>query len=427
MKRNVLLSIAVNLLMFSMISIPAAAQASQEEGYTATTIGDPEIATENLELILKPLFKEELAIEAGAWLKLLREMSGEVNGLLFQAQKAEGEAKTKLTEEAQALRDKQNFLVERINLVLFALEAKGGEVDDYKKYVSEASGFSYSPKSGDINTMWVVITGWLTSETGGIKVAKDLGTFIGYIIAFWILAAILARLTRKALTPLKKTSDLLKDFFVNSVRNITIIVGIVVALPAIGVQPGPVLAAMGIAGFIIGFALQDTLGNFASGIMILFYRPYDIGDVVSVAGVTGKVEAMSLVSTTISTFDNQVMVVPNGSIWGGIITNITGNETRRVDMVFGIGYEDDIAKAQGILEEIINNHPLVLKDPEPVIKLHELADSSVNFIARPWSKTSDYWSVYWDVTRKVKERFDEEGVSIPFPQRDVHVYQAVEA
>jgi small conductance mechanosensitive channel len=410
-----------------MISIPAAAQASQEEGYTATTIGDPEIATENLELILKPLFKEELAIEAGAWLKLLREMSGEVNGLLFQAQKAEGEAKTKLTEEAQALRDKQNFLVERINLVLFALEAKGGEVDDYKKYVSEASGFSYSPKSGDINTMWVVITGWLTSETGGIKVAKDLGTFIGYIIAFWILAAILARLTRKALTPLKKTSDLLKDFFVNSVRNITIIVGIVVALPAIGVQPGPVLAAMGIAGFIIGFALQDTLGNFASGIMILFYRPYDIGDVVSVAGVTGKVEAMSLVSTTISTFDNQVMVVPNGSIWGGIITNITGNETRRVDMVFGIGYEDDIAKAQGILEEIINNHPLVLKDPEPVIKLHELADSSVNFIARPWSKTSDYWSVYWDVTRKVKERFDEEGVSIPFPQRDVHVYQAVEA
>ena len=164
------------------------------------------------------------------------------------------------------------------------------------------------------------------------------------------------------------------------------------------------------------------LSNFAAGIMILLYRPYDIGNWVTVAGVTGGVDAMSLVSTTLKTGDNQMVVVPNGSIWGGIITNITGSKTRRVDLTFSIGYGDDIAKAQGILERLVSEHPLVLREPAPVIKVHALADSSVDFICRPWTKTGDYWNVYWDLTRSVKERFDAEGVSIPFPQRDVHVY-----
>jgi len=155
--------------------------------------------------------------------------------------------------------------------------------------------------------------------------------------------------------------------------------------------------------------------------MILLYRPYDIGDAVSVAGVTGKVNAMTLVSTTILTFDNQIVVVPNSSIWGGVITNITGSSTRRVDMVFGIGYSDDIEKAQKILEDVLTAHSKVLSTPAPVVKMHELADSSVNFVARPWTKTADYWDVYWDITRTVKERFDKESISIPFPQMDVHV------
>ena len=125
----------------------------------------------------------------------------------------------------------------------------------------------------------------------------------------------------------------------------------------------------------------------------------------------------------IMTPDNKLMVVPNNSIWGNIITNVTGSKVRRVDLVFGIGYEDDIDKAQQVLEEILSNHPLVLHDPESKVRLHELADSSVNFICRPWVKTDDYWTVYWEVTRNVKERFDAEGISIPFPQRDVHVFE----
>ncbi|MGD9314872.1 MAG: mechanosensitive ion channel, partial [Desulfobacterales bacterium] len=186
---------------------------------------------------------------------------------------------------------------------------------------------------------------------------------------------------------------------------------------------GPLLAAIGAAGFIIGFALQGTLSNFAAGIMILIYRPFDVDDLVDIGGTLGKVDAMTIVSTTLKTVDNQIVVLPNNMIWGDKIINITGSDIRRVDMVFGIGYGDDIAKAQKILEEILRNHEATLKDPEPMVKVHELGDSSVNFVVRPWVKTDDYWDVYWDVTRKVKERFDAEGVSIPFPQRDVHMHQ----
>jgi small conductance mechanosensitive channel len=158
--------------------------------------------------------------------------------------------------------------------------------------------------------------------------------------------------------------------------------------------------------------------------MILIYRPYDVGDFVDIGGTFGTVDAMTIVSTTLMTLDNQKVVVPNNMIWGDKITNVTGTDQRRVDMVFGIGYSDNIAKAQRILEDILLKHQAILKDPEPVVKVHELADSSVNFVVRPWVKTENYWNVYWDVTRTVKERFDAEGVSIPFPQRDVHLHQA---
>jgi small conductance mechanosensitive channel len=183
------------------------------------------------------------------------------------------------------------------------------------------------------------------------------------------------------------------------------------------------LAAIGAAGFVVAFALQDTLSNVASGLLILAYRPFDVGDVVEAADTAGVVEAVSLFSTHIRTFDNKLVIVPNNDIWEGTITNATESDTRRVDMVFGIGYDDDVGKAKEILETVVKEHELVLDEPAPVVQLHELADSSVNFVCRPWARTGDYWTVYWDVTRAVKETFDRSGISIPFPQRDVHVYQ----
>jgi len=183
------------------------------------------------------------------------------------------------------------------------------------------------------------------------------------------------------------------------------------------------LALIGAAGLVVGLALQGTLSNFASGMLILIYRPFDEGDIIEIDGVNGTVHSMTLLSTSIRTFDNQHLVVPNNNIWGTTIVNVTGSRTRRVDLVFGIGYGDDMAQAEKIMLEVVTRHELVLEQPAPVVKVNELADSSVNFVCRPWVKTENYLDVYWDITRQVKEEFDKQGVSIPFPQRDVHVHQ----
>ncbi|MFO7687058.1 MAG: mechanosensitive ion channel [Desulfobacterales bacterium] len=319
------------------------------------------------------------------------------------------------------LQERQTALIDRVNAVIDELRKKGGDVDSYSIYIAAVSGITVDVT--DAGSAWTVIGGWLKSTEGGLRWLKNIILFVGTIVAFMIFSSVLGKATQGAVLKIKGASALLKDFLVNVVRKATFFVGLVVALSMLEVNIGPFPAAIGAAGFILGFALQGTLSNFAAGIMILLYRPYDIGNYVNVAGVSGTVLAMTLVSTTLTLPDNQTVVIPNNSIWGGIITNVTGSKTRRVDMVFGIGYGDDIAKAQSVLEKIVAEHPLVLGSPEPVIRMHELGDSAVNFICRPWSKTSDYWTVYWDITRQVKERFDQNGISIPFPQREIHLHQ----
>ncbi|AQQ08723.1 Small-conductance mechanosensitive channel [Sedimentisphaera cyanobacteriorum] len=267
-----------------------------------------------------------------------------------------------------------------------------------------------------------MLINWLKSPNGGIRWGIRLASFLAVLIAFYILAAVAGGIVRRAAQMNKKASELLRNFFVNIVKKTVIIVGWVVALSSLGLNVAPLIAGIGAVGFIVGFALQGTLNNFAAGIMILLHRPYDVGDVVNTAGVSGVVESMSLNTTTIKSFDNQIVVVPNGSIWGDVITNVTGSDIRRVDMVFGISYDSDISKAQQILLELVKSHSLVLESPEPNIQVHELADSSVNLICRPWVKTGDYWAVYWNLMRCVKEEFDKAGISIPFPQTDVHLY-----
>jgi small conductance mechanosensitive channel len=268
-----------------------------------------------------------------------------------------------------------------------------------------------------------VLKGWLVSEQGGQRWLWNLVKFLLILVAFYFGASIIASLARKGASRIKNASQLLVNFLGKFVKQVIMLVGVIVALAALEVNIAPLLAAVGAAGFVVAFALQDTLSNFASGLLILAYRPFDEGDVIEAAGISGMVDSVSLFSTHIRTFDNKMMVVPNNDIWGGTITNATASDTRRVDMVFGIGYGDDIAEAKSILESLVHEHELVLNDPAPVVRLHELADSSVNFICRPWTKTGDYWAVYWDITHAVKESFDSNGISIPFPQRDIHVYQ----
>ncbi len=242
-----------------------------------------------------------------------------------------------------------------------------------------------------------------------------------------LAARVLARLTRRAMARIlasrgNRIGVLLQDVLTRMAGGVVMALGFLVALSQLGISVAPMLAGLGVAGFIIGFALQDVLGNFAAGAMILAYRPFDTDDYIDVAGVQGTVKRMNLVSTTINTPDNQSLIIPNSKIWGDVIRNYTGQRMRRVDLEFGVSYGDSIEHVEAILGDIIANTPEVLPDPPPNIRVHRLGESSVDFIVRPWVATEHYWDVYWRLQREVKLRFDEEGICIPFPQRDVHHY-----
>ena len=328
------------------------------------------------------------------------------------------QAREQLLEYINYLRTQQTSLTDRTNVVITAWEVKGGDGTEARQYISAVSGIQVDIT--DAEATWKTLSGWSMSEEGGLRWAKNISVFIITIIVFIFLSRLAVRGTRKLFAKAANTSQLLEDFTLVTVRRLVIAVGFLVALTTLEVNVGPLLAVICAAGFVVAFALQDSLGNFASGILILLFRPFDVGDMVEIGGIQGQVKSVNLLSVQISTPDNQMVIVPNNSVWGSSIINITGSATRRIDLIFGISYDDDIDKAQHIMEEIVSNHELVLKDPEPVIQVHELADSSVNFVCRPWVKTEDYWNVYWDVTRAVKQRFDREGISIPYPQQDVH-------
>ena len=311
-------------------------------------------------------------------------------------------------------------------MVVDALEAKAGaealvtELRAYRDSVLFNETLLASPKAIAI-AFWT----WLTRSDGGLLIAKDIGVIILAFVALLFVSRSARGLARRWFARVPNMSKLLEAFLVGAVFWLVIVVGLLFVLAAVGVNITPLFAMIGGASFILAFAFQDTLGNLASGLMIMINRPFDEGDYVQVGGVGGTVRSVSIVATTVTTPDNQVIVIPNKNVWGNVITNVTASATRRVDLVFGISYEDSIPDALRVIEETVKAHPLVLADPEPVIRVHELAASSVNFVCRPWTKTADYWTVYWDLTHRMKEAFGDAGISIPYPQQDVHIRTSV--
>lgn len=251
----------------------------------------------------------------------------------------------------------------------------------------------------------------------GLKVAGALAILV---IGIWI-----AKLITKGVVKVfsKKNIDPTLSKFVSSIiKTLLYIVVIIASLNQAEIETTSLVAIIGAAGLAIGLALQGSLANFASGVMLIIFRPIKVGDFIDAAGVAGSVEEVGIFTTRLTTPDNKVIYVPNSGITGGNITNFSAKDTRRVDMVFGIGYSDDIDKAKTTIREILENDSRVLKDPAMQIVVSELADSSVNFNVRPWVKSVDYWGVYFDTHETVKKRFDEQNISIPFPQTDVHLY-----
>lgn len=443
-----------SMFCFYVDSASAQANPSARHHPAAVTTGDPSIPLDELELMLKPMKADEIEVEAEAWFKLLRESVYQLNQAKLDLKRQDvdinesvsaqgqnvnraesdesgqqGPVKDEALDHIAAIREQRTGLIDRLSLVLDAYTKKAGLTDQkkeqeavlaYRNYIKVNHGLDVDVS--DTRSAWSTLIKWFQSKEGGKRWGRHIGVFISAVLGFWLLGVLLSRVVKKALSFSRHTSVIMKQFIVKAVRAILIFIGVLIGLSALEVNVTPVLAVIGATGFIVAFALQDTLSNFASGLMILFYRPFDVGDWVDVSGQIGKVRSMTLVTTTIMTPDNKLMIVPNNSIWGNIITNVTGSSERRVDLQFGIGYDADLDKAREVLEDIMAAHELVLDEPAPAVRVHELADSSVNLICRPWVKTDDYWAVFWDITREVKLRFDAEGISIPFPQRDMHIY-----
>ena len=260
----------------------------------------------------------------------------------------------------------------------------------------------------------------------GVDLGIDFGIKIATALAIFLLGKFVIQLLVSAISKMmsKQGVDKTLDTFIcNLVRTALMVVVVIAAIGALGVETTSFIAIFGAAGLAVGLALQGSLSNFASGVLIVLFRPYRVGDFIEAAGIAGSVEQVQILTTVLKTGDNKQIIVPNSQIMDSIITNYSANDTRRIDMVVGVSYDDDLDKVRKTIEELLAADERILDEPAPTIAVSELADSSVNFVVRPWVKSSDYWGVKFEMTEAIKKRFDKEGISFPYPQQDVHVYK----
>jgi len=260
-------------------------------------------------------------------------------------------------------------------------------------------------------------------KTTGLDFAINLLTAVVIFYVGRIIVRLLTRGMRKVMEK-QDVDKTLVSFVSNLVGMVLLIFVIIAAVSALGIQTTSFIAVIGAAGLAIGLALQGSLSNFASGVLIVLFRPYKVGDWIEAAGVSGSVEEVQILTTVLKTGDNKQVIVPNSQVMNSIITNYSANDKRRVDMIVGVSYEDDLDRVRDTLEELVAADDRILDDPPCTIAVSELADSSVNFVVRPWAATADYWGVKFDLTEAIKKRFDKDGISFPFPQQDVHLYKA---
>ncbi|MCX9599691.1 small-conductance mechanosensitive channel MscS [Vibrio cholerae] len=265
-----------------------------------------------------------------------------------------------------------------------------------------------------VNT-WLTNNSDLLIQYGVNVISAILILFIGNLVVKGVAGSV-ANVLKK-----KEMDKAVVDFIHGLVRYTLFIIVLIAALSRIGVQTASVVAVIGAAGLAVGLALQGSLSNFAAGVLIVAFRPFKSGDYVEIGGVAGSVDSIQIFQTVLKSPDNKMVVVPNSAVIGGAITNYSRHETRRVDMVIGVSYKSDLQKTKRVLRETLEKDPRILKDPDMTIGVLMLADSSINFVVRPWCKTSDYWAVYFDSMQAIKEALDANGIEIPFPQMDVHL------
>ena len=367
---------------------------------------------------------ERRAFTLGGRLALAVQRIREVESALA-AKPGDGE----LVERKRVAEDARDRAAGSLRRTTKLMEAAGVESAGYRQLLIETTGQITSDvldrevARGLLDSALETWRVWLDQNLA-VLIARA-GVFVFLMVLFWMLGALTRRFVSHLLSgPRSNVTELARRIIVGTAGRIVVAIGFFFALSQIGVNVTALLAGLGIAGFIVGFALQDTLGNFASGTMILVYRPFDVGDVIEAAGVSGAVHHMNLVSTTILTLDNQTLVVPNSRIWGDVIRNVTAQTMRRIDLGYPLALEVDVGRAAALFEEIVSAHPKVLGEPAPTIEVHRVTDSATEMIVRPWVETADYWRVYWDLNRAVKERLHAEGIALGAPRRDVRIREA---
>ena len=344
---------------------------------------------------------------------------------LLAARQAAAGTDSALVQSAQFESDRLEAAIGRLTSVVSMLERLGGDTLAMRRVLLEKSG-AFALSLVDTAMISVVfaetqdkLAQWISDN--GARTFFSIILFFGILIATRSLAGLAKRLTERALRHSDQAiSQLLKETIISMTGTVVFLIGLLVALAQVGVSVAPMIAGLGVVGFIVGFALQDTLSNFASGAMILAYRPFDTGDFISAGDAEGTVLKMNLVTTTVVTIENKVLIIPNSKIWGGVIMNVTGQKLRRTDIIYRVSYADDVDLVQRILEELIDADERWLDDPEPMVRLKQYSESSIDFMVRAYAKTDEFWEAVWALNKSVKKRFDEEGITIPFPQREVH-------
>jgi small conductance mechanosensitive channel len=421
----------VLILIVLLFGAPLHAQEAADPSRAITAL-DPTVTPQNLGLLAMPLTQSELKDEIAAWQKRLQAVVTELNAVQIQLNKihtietareagaelpehalvgleADVSDKEKLAEEAGDLLAKKGALQDRFKVIVDAYEEKGGDPAEYRTFAKAVSGVQVNWT--DPHSAWKTISGWATSKEGGIKLGLRIAAFAGVLLAAWIVGALVSWILAAGFRFTGTGSKLLRRFVVRWSRRVIFFIGAMIGLSALGVNVTPLLAAFGAAGFVIGLALQGTLSNFASGLLIMTQRPFDVGDSVEAAGVSGTVDQVSLFNTHLITPDNKHIVVPNNSIWGGTITNATASEQRRLDMQVEIDASVGTEEAEKKLASLVAGHEKVVHEPAPSVRFDSYlpgegeSGASKRFAINFWAKTGDLSDIRWDLIHAMEREF----------------------
>jgi len=342
---------------------------------------------------------------------------------LQESAEEESELKNQLVATVTDLQSQQTAIIDRFKIILDQLEEKGGNGEVYRKYIEVVSGLQLDVT--DTEGLGVRLISWAQSEEGGLRWAGNIGTFVGIVFASFIVSQVIGILFNQIFVRFGNISRTLREFVVIVIKRGGVVVGIMLALTALEVSLGPILALVGGASFVLAFALQTNLGNFASGLTLMLAKPFDIGDEVKVAGLWGWVDSISLANTKIKGFGSEMYTLPNSMIWDGIIENLTTSERRELSFQFQIGFDEDLARVQQLLVETMKSHPGILEDPAPSTMLWGFEKYYINIDVSGWTKTEEFWDLYPEVLYRIKERFDQEGVKLAaVPMHNIRFQEA---